>query len=96
MITRAGVSIPSSPLCLADSSNLLDNHRVFNTGDHVDAAATLSAHLNIDVEDALEALRPSHGRATFGRRLVLRLIRRFGFVALTPFGGRHQRNGACS
>ena len=63
------------------------------------AAATLSAHLDIDVEDALEAVRSEptpdlirgHDRLTFGRRVVLRLIRRFGRVALTPFGGRHQR-----
>jgi len=81
------------------SEYLLDNHGVFNAGDHFDAAATLSAHLDIDVEDALEALRPEpapdlirgHDRPTFGRRLVLRLIRRFGRVTLTPFGGRHQR-----
>jgi len=81
------------------SEYLLDNHGIFNAGDHFDAAATLSAGLDIDVEDALEALHPEpapdlirgHGRPTFGRRLVLRLIRRFGLVALTPFGGRHQR-----
>ena len=28
---------------------------------------------------------------TFGQRLVLRLIRHFGLVALAPLGGRHQR-----
>ena len=54
------------------SEYLLDNHEVFNAGDHFDAAATLSARLYIDIEDALEALRPGHGRPTFGRRLVLR------------------------
>jgi len=54
------------------SEYLLDNHGVFNAGDHYDAAATFSARLDIGVEDALEALRPGHGRPTFGRRLVLR------------------------
>ena len=58
-----------------------------------------SAHVSIPMlpkaatfgEHQLEALRPGHGCATFGWRLVLRLIRRFGFVALTPFGGCYQR-----
>ena len=56
---------------------LLDNHGIFNAGDHVDAATTFSAGLDIDVEDALEALRPGHGRAAFGRQLAFRLIRHF-------------------
>jgi len=71
---------------------LLDNHGIFNAGDHFDAAATFSEGLDIDAEDALEVLRPGHGRAAFGWRLAFRLIRQFGLIALTPFSGRHQRS----
>ena len=42
-------------------------------------------------EDAFQSLRPGHGRAAFGRRLVLRLIEGLGLAAFTTLGGRHQR-----
>ena len=73
------------------SEYLLDNHGVFNAGDHYDAAATFSARLDIGVEDALEALRPGHGCATFDRHLLLRLTGRFGLVAFAPPSRCHQR-----
>jgi hypothetical protein len=66
---------------------LLDGYRIFNAGDHFDATAAGTARLNVDIEHPLETLGPSHGRATFGGRSVLRLIRRFGLTAFaTPCG----------
>jgi hypothetical protein len=49
------------------------------------------AGLDVDVENALEALCPGQGRSALGRRLFLRLIECFGLVAFAPLGGRYQR-----
>ncbi len=56
---------------------------------HFDAATTGTARLNVNIEHALEPLSPSHGCATFGGCLVLRLIRGFGLAAFAPLCGRH-------
>lgn len=69
---------------------LLDHHGVFNAGDHFHDAATFATCLDIDVENALQSLRPGHGCATFGLRLVLRFIGRLGLAASATPGGRHQ------
>ena len=45
--------------------------------------------LNLDPEYPLESLRPGHGRATLGRRSVLRFIRFFRLAAFAPPCGRH-------
>lgn len=71
------------------SQYLLDHHWIFDTGDDLDAAAAFTASLDINIENALEALRPGHGRAAFGWHLVLRLIRHFSLVAFTTLGRRH-------
>ena len=56
---------------------------------HFDGATAFTARFDVDIEDALEALRPRHGRPTFGGRLVLRLTRRFGLFAFAPLCRRH-------
>ncbi len=68
---------------------LLDDYRIFNAGDHFDATAAGTARLNVDIEHPLETLGPSHGRATFSGRSVLRLIRRFGLTAFATLCRRH-------
>ena len=40
----------------------LDYHRVFDAGDHLHRPAAFSTGLNIDVVDALQALRPEPAR----------------------------------
>ena len=70
---------------------LLDVHRVFHAGDHLDGAAAFTTHLNIDIENSLQSLRPGHGRATFDRRVLPPLIGRFGVATPTSLGGRYQR-----
>ncbi len=69
--------------------NLIDYHRVLDAGDHFDGAAAFTARLNIDIENPLQSLCPGHGCATFGRRLVFRLVWRLGLVAFSPLRGRH-------
>ncbi len=64
---------------------------------HFDGAAAFTARFDVDIENALQSLCPEpapdlirgHGLARFDRRVLACLIARFGFVALTPFGGRH-------
>ena len=70
---------------------LLDDYRIFNAGDHFDAATTGTARLNVNIEHALEPLSPSHGCTTFGGCLGLRLIRCFGLAAFAPLCRRHLR-----
>jgi hypothetical protein len=61
----------------------LDDGRVFDAGDDLYDAAAVATGFNVDVEDSLQTLRPSHGRAAFGGRWVWR-VRRFGLVAAAP------------
>lgn len=70
---------------------LLNDQWIFNAGDHLDGAATFTAHLDVDIENRLETLRPGHGHAAFGRRFLLPLIGRFGVVAFAPLGRCHPR-----
>ncbi len=51
----------------------------------------MTADLNLDLEHALEALRPGHGCVTLGWRLVVGVIRRAAVVAFTALGRRHER-----
>ena len=51
---------------------LVNDRRIFNTGDHFDGATAFTARLDVDIEYALETLRPEpapdlirgHGRMT--------------------------------
>ena len=70
---------------------LVNDRRIFNTGDDFDGATAFAARLNVDIEYALETLRPGHGCPAFGGCLVLRLIWRFELVAFAPLGRRHLR-----
>jgi len=49
--------------------------RVFDTRDNPNRSSALRAGLHINLENPLEALRPSHRRALFGRRALLFLSR---------------------
>ena len=69
--------------------NLIDYHRVLDAGDSLYSTTAFTTGLDIDVENPLQSLCPGDGCATFGRRLVFRLIRRLGFVAFAPLRGRH-------
>jgi len=68
---------------------LIDDHRILNAGDHLDGAAAGTAGLYVDIEHALEPLRPTHGRVTFPRRCLLLFTGVFGRVAPAPPGRRH-------
>ncbi len=39
---------------------LVDDHRIFDTGDHPDSTATLGAGFYIDIEHPLQSLSPCH------------------------------------
>ena len=69
----------------------LDQRWILNAGDDPDGTAARPTGLDIDVEHALQALRPRHGGVTLGWRLVLCVIRRAAVVASTPFRRRHER-----
>ena len=71
--------------------DLLDHPRIFDAGNDLHGPAAGRTGLNVDAKDAFQALCPGHGRAAFGRRLVLRLIGRFELATFTPLGGRDQR-----
>lgn len=71
--------------------DLLDHHRIFNAGDDLDGVAAAVADLDVDVENALQALPPSHCGPAFSGRSVFGRIRRASLVALAAFGRRHLR-----
>ena len=70
--------------------DLLNHHRVFNAGDDFHHTASVATCFNIDIKDALESLRPGHGRAARGLGLILRFVSAIGFVALASLGWRYQ------
>ncbi len=79
------------------SEYLPDHRRVFNAGDYFDRATTFTAGFNVDVEYALESLRPlvrmsrcreAHGCARTASSLMPGAQQGFGLVAaalLDPF-----------
>jgi hypothetical protein len=71
--------------------DLLNDHRILDTGNDPDRTSTDSARLNIDTENLLQSLRPAHRRMTLNRCLLLLAIRCFGLVAFPPFCRCHQR-----
>jgi len=68
--------------------DLPDHDGILDTGDDPGGAAAFAACLNLDIEDALQTLRPGHGSTRFGGHL--RFHRYPGVVALTPPCWRHQ------
>ena len=58
-----------------------DHRRVFDAGDNLDSAAAFPAGLDVDIENPLQALRPAHRGAAFGRGLLLQVIHGFRLVA---------------
>ena len=71
--------------------DLLDHHGSFDASDDLDVARAAIAALDVDVKNALQALRPGHGGRAFRGRSVLGPIRRTSLVALAAFGRRHLR-----
>ncbi len=70
--------------------NLADQLRVLNTGDDLQRPAAVLAGLDVDVEDALQALRPTHGHVPRGcPRLFLRRA-----VCATELGRHDPRSQA--
>jgi hypothetical protein len=49
---------------------LLDDYRVFNTGDDSDVITAFAAGFYVYVENALQSLCPGYGGPFFGRGLV--------------------------
>jgi len=52
----------------------LDNGRVFDAGDDLDRPVAVLTGLDVDVEDALQALGPAHGGLTLGGHFVRCLL----------------------
>jgi len=67
--------------------NLLDDDRVFDTGDDAGAATAVLAGFDVDVEDPLDPLRPGHGRVLFGEGPFLS-VRYRTFAAFAASCGR--------
>ena len=44
--------------------NLFNDRRIFDTGNNLDGTATILTGFNVDIEYALQSLRPSHGGAS--------------------------------
>ena len=66
---------------------LLDLHGIFNAGDDPDVPAAFSTRFDIDMEDALQALRPAHGKRAVRR--MFWFIRPLGLGVLAPLRGCH-------
>jgi len=69
--------------------DLFDHHRLFNAGGDLNVAAAVLAGLDVDIEYALQALRPGHRCSAFDRCWAVRRMCRTGLVALTALGRRH-------
>jgi hypothetical protein len=69
--------------------DLLDHHRIFDTRNDLDGATALTACLDINVENTLESLRPTHRRSPFAGCWLL--IGQLSFVASAPLCWCHQR-----
>jgi len=68
---------------------LLDDYRIFDTGNDLDGAAAFTARFDVNTEHALEPLCPSHGRMTFSGCPILRLIRDFDLFTFTSLCRPH-------
>ena len=71
--------------------NLLDDHWIFDTGDHFERTAEGAGYINIEFEDALEPLHPAHSgprsMAVLGsaKERTLRGMTEFALVAIQAF-----------
>jgi len=54
-------------LALQVIEDLLDRDRLFDAGDCLHRATAVMADLDVNIEDALQTLRPRHGCAPFVR-----------------------------
>ena len=72
------------------SKDLRDHLGILDAGDDPQRPAASAAGL--DVDNALEALRPGHGSAAFSQRFLLFLIGYLGFGDRAPRRLRHQRS----
>ncbi len=70
--------------------NLLDHHRVLDAGDDPERATTGRTGLDVDAEDAHQALCPGHRGPAFGRRGLLAVIGDLALVAPASLGRCHQ------
>ncbi len=70
---------------------LLDDHRVFDTGNDLRCSSADSAPLNINGEYPLEPLGPGHRRMTLNGRFLVLAICVFGLATLAPLRRCHQR-----
>ena len=69
---------------------LLNHFRIFNTGNDFDLANTVFADFNVDIENSLQSLHPSHSAVSLCRTLVLPVgIGWFSNELLTALGRRH-------
>ncbi len=67
---------------------LFDHCRIFNAGNHLHGATTVTAGFDVDAENTFQALCPVHDGMMFCRRLISGVIRALGFSALAPLRGR--------
>ena len=71
--------------------DVLNDLRVFDTGNHLDLTTAVFADFNVDVEDALEPLHPGHGAMSFLGHLIgpFRIRRGCLFGLLATLRWRH-------
>ena len=69
---------------------LPDDVRIFDAGDDLHGSAAGLASLDIDVEHALEALRPGHDDMAFDGCPFCKSIGSIGIASLAPAGRRDQ------
>jgi len=69
---------------------LPDHLGIFDAGDDLHGSAAGLASLDIDVEHALEALRPGHDDMAFGGCPFCKSIGSIGIASLAPAGRRDQ------
>jgi len=65
--------------CIQVIEYLVDDRRVFDTGDDADITTAFAAGFDIDVEYAFQSLCPCHGCPALGGRLVWSFLARLGF-----------------
>ena len=71
----------------------LNHLRIFDAGNHVDVTAAVFADFDINIEDALETLLPSHGTMALCGALATPVgIEGFRFVGLLATLGRRHLN----
>ena len=67
----------------------LNDHWIFDAGNHLGGTATGPALLHVDIENPLEPLSPGHGRMTLNRGFLVLATRSFGLAAFAPLCRRN-------